>query len=281
MVETLDTEFASWIPASHKASSKDRYIDKLNYEVGQARNSVNSAFEVMIQKLREHPPHALRKLPEFFEKARKKIDQIEAYHSRNISTISTLKVDIDQLKKIKLSFDVIKEQANDPKNDPVTFEYNTFFKSGEYEVKPFLRDSVMEDFVAKIDETFQQHSKTVPGETVKIVIAVTGHADDIEILPDSPLERSLCDSTSLSPCPPQVEAAKEMNKLLSQQRAKNIANYISDNVAATLSAGNYEIDLNPVGKGVEYPPYLKVNCDGNCPERRIAYVSKLAFPDFE
>lgn len=237
---------------------------------------------ILVRKTTEREPdHAARTLPPELEEIRTRIIEIKDFHARNITGISTIRVHMEELDEIVLTFDEMEEEVLDPENIPNTIENTVFFDPGEYEVKQNVDLSQIDIDINKIITRAEMLYKERPDRKVKIKLSVSGYADDLDIKTGD-LENSLCDSTSLVPCPPSINKQEVLNKILSDQRAKNVFRYLKVQLIRQLNAKRIEYEFNEdfVGRGqTENPKSLTRPCTGDCSERRVTVISSIVFSE--
>lgn len=252
-------------------------IDSIEFRIVDLEERIKKLLVVIEELVSEMPDHAAQKLPPTLQAFLANISSIKGFYFRQDEMLITAQTeaDLNQLNNIKFSVEVQEVEVDNPNNNPQAIENEVLFKTGKFEISssaPVL-DRVINDINAKILGL----EKTNPDMPVKIILLVTGYADEQEIEKD--LEQILRDKY---PNENISDAQKQeiLNKLLSQARADNVYSYLTTRLPSKTRKGqpiNFE-RAESRGKGWIYPPNLKKPCVDNCQKRRVVYTSHIVYP---
>lgn len=173
----------------------------------------------------------------------------------------------------------MEEGLENENNNPISIANAILFTRGEYKINTQTRIEkldiyILENIVPGLEEKLADLPKY---KKLKLVLAITGYADDLDILASGKLERELCNLSSVSPCPPQINQQAVLNQILSEQRARNVYQYIEKSILKKYGE-SISIQADPLGKGRTYPSDIPTGtCQGDCERRRITTVSGINY----
>ena len=131
------------------------------------------------------------------------------------------------------------------------FELSVFFPSGVYQLKEEDEDAAAAAFEPLVDKISAFVAK-YPDVNLVIRVMTKGYADSQKINPDSNLGKKLAELTDA-----ETKDSKELNKVLSGLRAIEISKFIykliSNKNPGLLDENLYQINMEPIGMGEEFP----------------------------
>lgn len=227
-----------------------RNLNREKVEAGTQSPEIGNAIDSTYQKMQEKSSilqEAVKKNPTDISQLRK----LKKNSQSNQTTIETF------LKLYKL--ETFK-----------SFESSRFFKSGEYQIQPEDANIIMNDLDPLIDKIIQVIEKD-KAVNIEVIMGVYGYTDEQEIAVGGDLYKKI---TTMKGSKNLSQA--ELNKVLSELRAKSLADLIQ--VSVDKRKGNESnknhifYNINWLGRGYEKLPFKNMEVKKVDEKRRVVTV---------
>lgn len=251
-------------------------IDILKSKYDETKIILDSLNYVLSKKAKTNPENAVSVFitSDYFKNINEQMENIYAYYLNKKNHDPDITVaKIEELVNINLVLNNIVSSLTNPLLEPRSFPMKLFFNPGEYKIKSRKEIDDMESYLIEIIKNIDLLETK---GSVTIIVAITGYTDDIDVMSD--LENELLSNYNFNVCPIiEIETKQEcLNRLLSEQRAKHVFEYLKKRIEKhyKIKNLNFNFDISQcIGNGVIYPKEYKGNCSGDCKDRRVVYIS--------